>query len=204
MKSPNEQYVEVVARALHGKYGPANHFSWDSLKPEVQELWRDDARELLVEIRPDLRYVTARGQDHHELSEALGVEQGVLEWHRLIEMVRQLRGVRPSPVGEFSRLQATMDVVRAVLRLLSAEYAEPHAHSDDDSALAEDMLLDAARRLVAARAGDDPPMGSVSFGQLADRVFSVETVDPGVAYGHPAVYPLSVQSGRIVPKDEEL
>ena len=219
MNTPSEQYVETVARALHGKYGPASQVSWTSLKDEVRERWFDDARELLEEIRPDLRYVTARGQDHHELSEALGIASGLLEWHRLIEIVRQLRGVRPGPVGEFARISATTDVVRVVLRMLSAEYAEPHAHSDDDSEYAEDMLLEAARRLVAARAGDDPLMGTATVSQLAassdavaaadvvhsaepvelDDLMSEESIQDGIVHGHPALYPLHVQSGRITP-----
>lgn len=256
MKSPHEMYVENVALALHGKYGGAGTPSWTLVKEPVREEWRRDARELLEEIQPDLRYITARGQDHHELSEALGVEPGLLEWHRLIELVREQRAqldpietsaeaaqgeveelrrqlaeargetARRYPAqGEFARVAATTDIVRSVLRILSDEYAEPYAHSDDDAALAEDMLLDAARRLVAARAGEDAMVGvsqlaeSAAIVADADQVLRIEAIEPdpedlggllssesiqeGMAHGHPALYPLWAKSGRIVPKEEQ-
>lgn len=206
MKTPYELYVETVAVALHGKYGGAGTPSWTRVKDEVRAEWRRDAEELLEEIRPDLRYITARGQDHHELSEALGVQPGELEWDKLLDAVRELRSAGSYPTAEFARMQATTDIVRTVLRMLSAEYAAPSAHSGDDVDYAEDMLLLAARRLVAARAGDAPLMGAPPVLPSEDpdepvtgalsAALSPESIRHGMVHGHPAIYNLSTRTGR--------
>lgn len=49
-----------------------------------------------------------------------------------------------------SELAAREDLICAVLRRVTNERAEPHAHHGDDLDYADDMILDAARRLAAA------------------------------------------------------
>lgn len=51
------------------------------------------------------------------------------------------------------RIAATEQIIQVVLRMLSNEHSEPHAHLGDDMEYCEDMLLDAARRLVRSHDG---------------------------------------------------
>ena len=51
---------------------------------------------------------------------------------------------------DYARTAALTDIIRGVLRLLSNEHSEPHAHLGDDIEYAEDQIVDAARRLVEA------------------------------------------------------
>lgn len=49
-----------------------------------------------------------------------------------------------------AEIQAREELLRAALRVLAAERSEPHAHSDDEIAYAEELLALAARDLVRA------------------------------------------------------
>lgn len=75
--------------------GGQTYYFEPDLAAAVGAAAREVAGTPAAEPAPDaahLRYVQVRVDDHNDLSDALGIERGSLEWHRLIEQVRALAG----------------------------------------------------------------------------------------------------------------
>lgn len=93
------------------------------------------------------------------------------------------------------QMAAREDLIRSVLRLLSNERSEPHAHLDADQEYTDDLLMDAAKRYIAQVT---PPTivticGSMRFFDQMLQVAAEET-----AKGHVVLAPFSV----VAPEDQ--